>query len=566
MGQSEVTVTESSESNDSATELAKATTEADAGDRPMSPSIGVEFEHSFSRELPELVVAWKASAVPKPEMIAFNRELAHSLGFDPEAVDALASENGAAVFSGNAVAESSKPVAMAYAGHQFGGYSPRLGDGRALLLGEVVAPAGQRFDLHLKGSGRTPFARGGDGKAELAPMLREYLIAEAMHALGVPSTRALAVVSTGERVHRRGQVPGGVLTRVAASHIRVGTFEYAVRLPDRSVLPRLADYSIARHYPDLVEEDEPYLRFLEQVVESQAALVAQWMLVGFIHGVMNTDNMAISGETIDYGPCAFLDRYDQRTVYSSIDHQGRYAYGNQPTMAHWNLSRLAETLLPLMAGNEAAFSEAASDADKDQLNAAIGSATEVLDSFGDRFRKHWTRGMAAKLGLASISSDNGSPNPQPPQPDPDDVALFGAFVELLQEAGVDYTSTFRALAHHLRGDEDPLWALVDGGRVDREQVEGWLGRWTTRLDSQGRPRPEVAEAMDRVNPVYIPRNHLVEEALDAATAGDLQPFHRLLDVVTNPHQRRGGVDPADDRYAQPAPDVFYAGFQTFCGT
>ncbi len=561
MAHSEVTTTDTTETAET-TEVIEVT---EAQERE-SATFGVDLEHSFSQELPELVVEWKANPVPEPQVIAFNRELAQSLGFDADAVDTLDSDTGAAVFAGNVVAVGSKPVAMAYAGHQFGGYSPRLGDGRALLLGEVVDPTGRRFDLHLKGSGRTPFARGGDGKAELAPMLREYLIAEAMAALGVPTSRALAVVETGEQVHRRGLVPGGVLTRVAASHIRVGTFEYAVRLPDRSVFRRLADYTIARHYPDVADTDEPYLRFLERVVDSQATLVARWMLIGFIHGVMNTDNMAISGETIDYGPCAFMDGYDQRTVYSSIDHQGRYAFGNQPTMAHWNLSRLAETLLPLMVGNETALGEDASEADKDQLNVAIGAATEVLDSFADRFRDHWTRGMAAKLGLAPMVSGGGSSDGRPPKPDPDDAALFGAFVELLQEAGVDHTSTFRALAHYLRGDEDGLWALFDGGRAGRDQLERWLGRWTTRLDHVGRPRPEVADAMDSVNPLYIPRNHLVEEALNSATVGDLQPFHRLLEVVTNPYGRRPGVEPADDTYAQPAPDAFYAGYQTFCGT
>jgi uncharacterized protein YdiU (UPF0061 family) len=553
MAQSEVT----------ATDLTEAPAESGA---PASVDLGVSLEDTFPRELPELVVAWQASPVPEPAMIAFNRDLARSLGFEAEVVDTLDGDRGAAVFSGNVPARGPKPMAMAYAGHQFGGYSPRLGDGRALLLGEVVDPTGRRFDLHLKGSGRTPFARGGDGKAELAPMLREYLIAEAMAALGVPTSRALAVVETGEQVHRRGLVPGGVLTRVAASHIRVGTFEYAVRLPDRSVFRRLADYTIARHYPDVAVTDEPYLRFLERVVDSQAALVARWMLIGFIHGVMNTDNMAISGETIDYGPCAFMDGYDQRTVYSSIDHQGRYAFGNQPTMAHWNLSRLAETLLPLMVGNETALAEDASEADKEQLNVAIGAATEVLDSFADRFRDHWTRGMAAKLGLTPPAAGGGSSDERPPKPDPDDAALFGAFVELLQEAGVDHTSTFRALAHYLRGDEEDLWALFDGGGAARDRIEGWLGRWTTRLDHDGRARPEVADTMDGVNPLYIPRNHLVEEALNTATVGDLQPFLRLLEVVTDPYRRRPGIDPVDDTYAQPAPNGFYAGYQTFCGT
>jgi serine/tyrosine/threonine adenylyltransferase len=332
-----------------------------------------QFDNSFARELAGLYVDWQPAAVPDPVLLALNDELARDLGADPVA---LRSPDGLAVLAGNALPAGATPIAMAYAGHQFGGFSPRLGDGRALLLGEVIDAYGGRRDVHLKGSGRTPFARSGDGKAAVGPMLREYLIGEAMHALGIPTTRALAVLSTGEHIVREGMLPGAVLTRVASSHIRVGTFEYAARLGDPALLRRLADHAIARHHPIVAQLDgsQRYLAFLDAAVEAQASLVSRWMLVGFIHGVMNTDNMTISGETIDYGPCAFIDRYDPATVFSSIDHMGRYAYGNQPRIAQWNLTRLAETLLPLIS---------------DDTDAAVATATEVLTAFADRFRAHW---------------------------------------------------------------------------------------------------------------------------------------------------------------------------------
>jgi serine/tyrosine/threonine adenylyltransferase len=451
------------------------------------------FDNTFVRELEGLYEPWSATPAPAPRLLIVNEPLARELGVDPAALtpEALTGDG----------------VAMAYSGHQFGGFSPRLGDGRALLLGEIVDVHGARRDLHLKGSGRTPFARGGDGKAVVGPMLREYVIGEAMHALGIPTSRALAVVATGEQVARETLLPGAVLARVAASHIRVGTFQYVTLRRDPGLLRRLADYTIARHYPGA-----SYLELYDRVVGAQAELIAQWMLVGFIHGVMNTDNMAISGETIDYGPCAFMDAFDPDTVFSSIDHGGRYAYGNQPAIAQWNLARFAETLLPLI------------DADSE---AAVEQATAVLNTFPERYRAAYARGMRAKLGV--------------------DADLAGDLIDLL--SGVDHTTFFRALATSLRRDSDPARALFD----DPSGYDAWRPRWLA-----AGPNPD---AMDRVNPLYIPRNHLVEEALTAATAGDLAPFEALVDVVSHPFDERPGLE----RYAEPAPATF-GPFQTFCGT
>ena len=474
-------------------------------------------DHWFARELPELAVAWQPSSVPAPELVALNEALAVSLGLSPSA---LRSAGGVAVLAGNAVPAGAQPVAMAYAGHQFGNYSPRLGDGRALLLGELVDQAGGHVDVHLKGSGRTPFARGGDGKAALGPMLREFLIAEAMHALGVPTTRALAVATTGEQVVRETALPGAVLTRVAASHLRVGMFEYAARMPDATVVQRLADHAIARHHPSAASAEQPAVALLSAVVDAQAALVARWMLLGFIHGVMNTDNMTISGEGIDYGPCAFMDRYDPRTVFSSIDHGGRYAYGNQPGIAQWNLARLAETLLPLMADDEAT---------------AVALAMEQLERFPECFQQHWSAGMRGKLGL--VDEADG------------DRELFNDLLAELASTRADYTGTFRSLADVLRGGVATV-------------PEEWSTRWRGRLAAEGRDVAEVADEMDRANPRYIPRNHHVERALDAATAGDMQPFEELLQVVTHPYDVRSEWA----EFEGPAADDFAATHRTFCGT
>lgn len=481
-----------------------------------------DLDDSFVRDVPELSMPWQAAQVPEPELLVLSEDLAVELGLD---LERLRSAEGVAILAGNDVPSNAEPVAMGYAGHQFGGYSPRLGDGRALLLGELVASDG-RFDLHLKGSGRTPFARGGDGKAAVGPMLREYVFAEAMHALGVPTGRALAVVATGEQIIREGHAPGAILTRVASSHIRVGTFEYAVRLEDKTVVRRLADHTIARHYPAAADLDDPYIGLLEAVIDAQASLVARWMLLGFIHGVLNTDNVALSGETIDYGPCAFMDRFDPATVFSSIDHGGRYAYGNQPSITAWNLTRLAETLIPLIDG---------------EFDESVATATELLNSFPARFHEFWIAGMRAKFGLAATD---------------DEQELFDDFLGLLHTQQVDYTSSFRALAASLRDDRSQLDELFS----DTAVLDDWIARWREALGTAN--LNDVADAMDAVNPVYIPRNHLVEEALAAAESGDLSPFNMLLAAVTRPF-----VDqPEMERFAMAAPESFNDSFQTFCGT
>jgi protein adenylyltransferase len=472
-----------------------------------------EFDHSYAREVPSLSVAWAAAPVAEPQLLVLNEALAAELGVGAAA---LREPAGVALLVGHGLPEGVMPVAQAYAGHQFGMYVPRLGDGRALLLGEVVDVAGHRRDVHLKGSGRTPFARGGDGKAVVGPMLREYLISEAMHALGIPTTRALSVVATGERVLREGPLPGAVLCRVAASHLRVGTFQYAAASGDPDLVRLLADYAISRHHPDAACTADPYLELYRRVVDAQAALVAGWMLVGFVHGVMNTDNMTISGETIDYGPCAFLDAFDPATVFSSIDHTGRYAYGNQPAVAQWNLARLGETLLPLI------------DADVDT---AVAAATEVLSGFAEAYQRHWERGMAAKLGLATPDHD-----------------LVREVLELMRTQQVDFTAFFRALS---AGTARALF-------VEPERFDAWAARREALLPAN---RISTAAAMDRVNPLYTPRNHRVEEALAAAMAGDLDPFHSLLDAVSRPYEER----PGQERYAEPAP-AGCAPHVTYCGT
>ena len=473
------------------------------------------FDNTFVRELDGLFVPWQAAQAPAPELLALDTDLASELGTSETE---LRSAEGVGMLVGNIVPAGAEPVAMAYAGHQFGGYSPQLGDGRALLLGEVIDRAGRRRDLHLKGSGRTPFARGGDGRATVGPMLREYVISSAMHALGVPTTRSLAVVATGDDVARETLLPGAVLVRVAASHLRVGTFQYAAAQEDPALVRRLADYAIARHYPTAADEPNPALALFDRVLDAQASLVAQWMALGFIHGVMNTDNVTISGETIDYGPCAFMDVFDPATVFSSIDHGGRYAFGNQPMITQWNLARLAEAMLGLF---------------DDDTPTAVEIATARLQQFPDRYHRYWMRAMRAKLGLRDER--------------PDDDDLVTDLLDLMTAQRVDYSTFFRALSSG--GLEDPTFA-------------GWVERWSERLVAAGDDRASVAAAMDRVNPAYIPRNHLVEEALTAATAGDLAPFQQLVDVLSRPFDERPGLE----RYALPAGADFAAGYQTFCGT
>ncbi|MGQ0573867.1 MAG: protein adenylyltransferase SelO [Pseudonocardia sp.] len=471
-----------------------------------------EFDDSYARALPSLCVPWQAEPVPAPELLVLNEALAADLGVDAAA---LREPAGVGLLTG-AVPDGVSPVAQAYAGHQFGQYVPRLGDGRALLLGEVLDTRGRRRDVALKGSGRTPFARGGDGLAAVGPMLREYLTSEAMHALGIPTTRSLAVVATGAEVVREQRLPGAVLARVAASHVRVGTFQYAAAAGDPAVVRALADHVIARHHPEAAGAANPYLELYCRVVDAQAALVARWMLVGFVHGVMNTDNTTISGETIDYGPCAFLDAYDPATVFSSIDHRGRYAFGNQPLVAQWNLARLGEALLPLI---------------DDDTDTAVEAATDGVGAFTARYEGYHATGMAAKLGLTD--------------PDP---ALAADLLDLMAAQLVDFTRFFRALA---AGTARDLF-------LDRDAFDAWA----VRRDAQLPPdRAAVAAGMDRVNPVYVPRNHLVEEALAAATAGDLAPLRRMLDVLAQPFVERPGLE----IYAEPAP-ADATRHVTYCGT
>ncbi|MFC7401410.1 YdiU family protein [Citricoccus sp. GCM10030269] len=485
-------------------------------------------QDDFAATLPELAIHWRGEEVADPSLLVLNEPLAAHLGLDP---DWLRGTEGLRFLTGNDVPAPASPVAQGYAGHQFGIYVPRLGDGRALLLGEITDADGRLRDLHLKGSGRTPFARAGDGLAAVGPMLREYVVSEAMHALGIPTTRALAVVGTGKTVLREGgPLPGAVLARVASSHLRVGSFQYARSLPDPEVLRRLADHAIDRHHPDAAESEQPYLSLLQDVVAAQASLVAQWLLVGFVHGVMNTDNMTISGETIDYGPCAFMDAFDRGTVFSSIDTGGRYSYGNQPAVAQWNLTRFAETLLPLL---------------HDEQDQAVALAEEALSGFLPHFRASFSAGMRRKLGLPSDStSASASESAQ------DDAGpLIDDLLALLQQDRVDFTGFFRALGASARGDSDLVRAMF----TDIPAFEDWEQRWR-----ELGPDPEV---MDQANPVYIPRNHLVEEALTAAAAGDMAPFEGLLEAVTDPYRERPGCE----RYAEAPPEDFGA-YRTFCGT
>jgi len=485
----------------------------------VAPDTTVALQDRFFRELPELAVRWQAETFPELRLLVLNEQLAEQLGLD---ATWLRSSDGLRLLSGNLVPSGAAPVAQAYAGHQFGGFVPRLGDGRALLLGELVDNDGRLRDIHLKGSGATPFARGGDGLAAVGPMLREYIVSEAMHALGVPTTRSLAVIGTGRPVHRETTLPGAVLTRVASSHLRVGSFQYAAATGNKDLLRRLADHAIARHHPSAANADRPYLALFEAVVAAQAALIAQWMLIGFVHGVMNTDNTTISGETIDYGPCAFMEVYDPDTVFSSIDFWGRYAYGNQPAIAGWNLARFAETLLPLLS---------------DSTEEAIALAEQSFGVFRTRYDAVWACGMRAKLGVSTDIDAEFT------------TALVDELLLLLKQNHVDYTSFFRQLSQAARGNAEPTRGLF----MDLAGFDAWLTRWQAL-------GPD-ADAMDRTNPIYIPRNHLVEEALTAAMDGELAPLEQLLAAVTQPYAERPGLE----RYATPAPEDF-GKYQTFCGT
>jgi uncharacterized protein YdiU (UPF0061 family) len=475
-----------------------------------SDMVGWKWDHSYARLPPLFYERSRPQSVRGAELVVLNRKLADELGLD---ADALGDVGYAGVFVGNRLPEGAEPIAQAYAGHQYGHFTG-LGDGRAILLGEHLAPDGRRWDIQLKGPGRTRFSRGGDGRAALGPMLREYLISEAMAALGIPTTRSLAVAATGEVVMRDEPLPGAVLTRVAASHIRVGTFQWAAAHEDVGALRGLLEYTAARHFPGIEPTDAR--GFLLAAMERQVALVVEWMRVGFVHGVMNTDNMAVSGETIDYGPCAFMDAYDPDTVFSSIDRGGRYAYANQPSITRWNFARLAETLLPLFY---------------EERSLAADFANEVLGSFEGMFQKRWLKMMCAKIGLLTEQED--------------DAALIQDLLDRMHAEGADFTNTFRSLSHE-EAVEEPF----------RE----WHSRWLARLSRQPHPRDEVVKVMRASNPAVIPRNHLVEAALTAATKGDLTNFNNLLAVISSPHDEPGDVD-----FTEPPP-AGSAEYVTYCGT
>lgn len=493
----------------------------------------IPFEHSYAALAPRFGVEVAPTQVRAPRLIRLNRALAAELGLDVPALDAPL---GAAIFGGNVVVEGARPIALAYAGHQFGHFVPQLGDGRAILLGELVDRGGRRVDVQLKGAGPTPFSRRGDGRAALGPVLREYLLSEAMAALGVPTTRALAAVATGEHVHREQALPGAVITRVAASHVRVGTFQYFAARGDDEGVRLLADHVIARHYPAAQapdEREERYLALLEAVAERQASLVAAWLSIGFVHGVMNTDNTQIAGETLDYGPCAFLDEYDPRAVFSSIDHQGRYAYANQPRVAQWNLARFAETLLPLLARDE---------------QAAIAKAEGALARFGPTFDAAYLARMRRKLGLEGAGAG--------------DLPLVEDLLGLVARAGADFTNTFRALGDSLVDDQARA-AL--GRTLGEAPFEAWAKRWHARLqvDAPDAPaKPAIRAAMQATNPAVIPRNHLVEAVIRAAVdRDDLAPFEALLRELERPFEARA---PGSPFTAPPRPEERVT--QTFCGT
>ena len=488
--------------------------------RQIRPDAGWRFENSYAR-LPEtFYVRLNPVPVPTPNLVIVNDALAQFLGLNP---DALKGDEGAAVFSGNRLPGGAEPLAQAYAGHQFGSFT-MLGDGRAILLGEQVTPNGERFDIQYKGSGKTPFSRQGDGRAALGPMLREYIISEALHALDIPTTRSLAVVTTGEPVFRETALQGAILTRTAASHIRVGTFEYAAARRKPNEVRTLADYTIRRHFPDPAGDGNPYLALLGAVMERQASLVARWLLVGFIHGVMNTDNMALSGETIDYGPCAFMDAYDPETVFSSIDHNGRYAYGRQPQIAQWNLARFAETLLPLI---------------HEDPQEAVSMAKEAISGFSDTFRRHWLAGMRGKLGLFNQEADDG--------------ALVEDLLDCMHRHGADFTNTFRGLASGSSPEATVFRAL---------DFKQWFERWQARLKRQPDSREASRRLMNTHNPAVIPRNHRVEEALEAAVArADFTVMEKLLGLLSQPYQ-----DPPDQAGYQLPPPPLAQPYQTFCGT
>lgn len=480
------------------------------------------FDNSYAR----LPAHFHASVLPapaaRPKLIRYNAALAKDLGITLDAEDEA---QLAAIFSGNTLPEGANPLAMAYAGHQFGGFNPQLGDGRAILLGEVVDQNGKRHDIQLKGAGPTPFSRNGDGRAALGPVIREYIVSEAMHALGIPTTRALAAVATGQAVRRETPLPGAVFTRVAASHIRVGTFQFFAARGDTEGLRTLADYVINRHYPDLIGAENPYLALLNAICARQAALIARWMAVGFIHGVMNTDNVTVSGETIDFGPCAFLDEYDPKKKFSSIDQRGRYAYANQPGIGQWNMARLAECLLPLFDGGE---------------ERAVEDANASLKRFGEIFQSAWLNNFRAKFGI--VGEDEG------------DLALINDFLALMHESEADFTVTFRTLGKVAGGESPTSLKLMP------DELAQWLPRWQSRLGTNREPA-QIEAAMHATNPALIPRNHRIEEAISAAVYDDYSYFERLVEAMERPFEE---ADATADLRLPPTVEERVA--RTFCGT
>lgn len=480
---------------------------------------GFNFDNTYIH-LPKAFYT-ELSPVPvrKPEMVIFNAPLSTDMGLD---FSGISTDVKAALFSGNIMPEGSEPLAQAYAGHQFGHFT-MLGDGRAIVWGEHITPSGQRLDIQFKGSGPTPYSRGADGRAVLGPMLREYIISEAMHALNIPTTRSLAVVTNGEKVYRETGLPGAILTRIASSHIRVGTFEYAALQQDKGIIQTLVNYTIDRHYPWIKEEQNKTLSLLKAVIEKQADLITHWMRVGFIHGVMNTDNMTLSGETIDYGPCAFMDAYDPRTVFSSIDHMGRYAYANQPDIAQWNLARLAETMLPLL---------------DDEIEKAADTTEEAVNGFGALYKDKWLSMMRAKLGLFGARAE--------------DESLITDLLDWMQRAGADYTNTFR----HLTEEKPP-----QGKPYNDKTFKEWYIRWQAQLAKNTKPLKSSLSLMRANNPAVIPRNQKVEQVLDAATNGDLKPLKDLLTALQEPYENRSDLKPYQ---SSPKPEERV--YQTFCGT
>lgn len=488
--------------------------------RLKSEHSGFKFDNSYTKLASVLYQKQRPESVNNPSLLLLNNELAKTLGLNPEILE----QEGAEFLSGNSLYASAEPIAQAYAGHQFGGFNI-LGDGRAILLGEHITPEHKRVDIQLKGSGRTAYSRSGDGRAALGPMLREYIISEAMYALSIPTTRSLAIVKTGETVYRDDAYPGAILTRVASSHIRVGTFQFAASIQNHQVLTELADYTINRHFSEIAASENKYEKFLEKVIDLQALLISRWMNIGFIHGVMNTDNMSICGETIDYGPCAFMNSYDPGTVFSSIDSKGRYAFGNQAPIAHWNLYRFAEALLPLMHTDE---------------GQAIGVAENLLGKFPAKFLGYWLAGMRRKLGLFNVEAD--------------DLKLAEDLLMYMQKNKADYTNTFRSLG---KKSLKEMKIYHDPG------FKNWMQQWEARLSRQIETVEQSINLMDQTNPAIIPRNHLVEEALNAAVdRDDLQPLKRLLSAISNPYC-------PTEEYTEfmQAPQVgFDSQYKTFCGT